>query len=163
MLQLLGTLAVIYALLCGLIFVFQDRLLYHPAGPPLGDPRAYRIHYEDVSLTTCDGVQLHGWWMPRPDAIGALVFCHGNAGNIGGRLDSARAFQRMGLSVFLFDYRGYGKSQGSPDEEGTYRDAEAAPDGRADHLEYVEGHTVASLLVEVGVLDSGGVRVETSL
>src|SRR5207249_8613654 len=54
------------------------------------------------------------------------LLCHGNAGNIGDRLEMAKALLQTGVNVFLFDYRGYGRSQGRPSEEGTYRDAQAA-------------------------------------
>jgi pimeloyl-ACP methyl ester carboxylesterase len=72
-------------------------------------------------------VRLHAWYVPAPygDAH-AAVPCHGNAGNISHRLDKLAVFSDLGASVLLLDYRGYGHSEGKPDEAGTYRDAEAA-------------------------------------
>ncbi|HYK14344.1 MAG TPA: alpha/beta hydrolase, partial [Burkholderiales bacterium] len=89
-------------------------------------PRAAGLDYEDVTLTTVDNVKLHGWWVPARNARGTILLMHGNAGNISHRLGYLTMFNRLGYSVLLFDYRGYGKSGGHPDEEGTYRDAEAA-------------------------------------
>jgi fermentation-respiration switch protein FrsA (DUF1100 family) len=89
-------------------------------------PRAIGLAYEDVWLRTEDGVQLHGWHVPAAQARGTLLFFHGNAGNISHRLDSIRIFHDLGLSVLIFDYRGYGQSEGRPSEIGTQRDAIAA-------------------------------------
>jgi uncharacterized protein len=89
-------------------------------------PEVRGLAYEDVTLTTADGLALHAWYLPHPAPRGVLLFCHGNAGNISHRLDSLQIFHRLGLAVLIFDYRGYGRSEGSPSEDGTYRDAEAA-------------------------------------
>ncbi|MCE9639217.1 MAG: alpha/beta hydrolase, partial [Betaproteobacteria bacterium] len=89
-------------------------------------PRAAGLDFEDVALHTADGVKLHGWWVPARDARGTVLLMHGNAGNISHRLGYLTMFSRLGYSVLIFDYRGYGKSGGSPGEEGTYLDAEAA-------------------------------------
>jgi len=82
--------------------------------------------YEDVFFDTEDGVKLHGWFVPAPDASRVILFFHGNAGNISHRLESIRIFHDLGLSVFIIDYRGYGRSGGSISEKGTYLDARAA-------------------------------------
>lgn len=80
---------------------------------------------EDVHLTTADGVKLHSWWVPG-SGPGVVLYLHGNAGNITHRSSAVRALQSMGQAVLLPDYRGYGKSEGSPSEKGLYRDADAA-------------------------------------
>ncbi len=118
-----------YALLVALVYLFQSRLLYLPniGGRGLAaTPADIGLEFDDVRFTTRDGVSLHGWFIPAPQAERVLLFCHGNGGNISHRLDSIRIFHDLGLSVFIFDYRGYGLSKGRPTEEGTYRDAEAA-------------------------------------
>jgi fermentation-respiration switch protein FrsA (DUF1100 family) len=82
--------------------------------------------YEEVTFETEDGKQLFGWFLPANDTSPVLLFSHGNAGNIGTRLKSLEVFHNLGLSIFTYDYRGYGDSEGTPSENGTYLDAEAA-------------------------------------
>jgi fermentation-respiration switch protein FrsA (DUF1100 family) len=85
------------------------------------------LAFRELSFTADDGRQLHGWWLPTPGGrLGQILFCHGNAGNIGDRLLEALVLTGAGFDVLLFDYRGYGRSSGRPDEQGTYRDARAA-------------------------------------
>jgi len=121
-------------LACLLIYVmlrwFEHSQVYHPdrfleaTGAELGRP------FQNVYFKSSDGVQLHGWFYPAtansPRAHIAVLLCHGNAGNISHRLDTCRALLETGVAVFNFDYRGYGRSEGSPTEQGTYLDAEAA-------------------------------------
>ncbi|WP_019627232.1 alpha/beta hydrolase [Thioalkalivibrio sp. ALJT] len=116
-----------YALVVGMIFVTQDRLIYMPSGTLTQTPERIGLAYEDVELTTQDGVRLHGWFLPGPqEDAPVMLFLHGNAGNIGHRLHSLQQFHAMGLAVLIIDYRGYGRSAGRPDEAGTYADARAA-------------------------------------
>ena len=126
--NLLIAAAVAYALIMLFVFLYQPRLVYFPQVERelTATPRAAGLDYEDVTLTTADNVKLHGWWVPSRNARGTILLMHGNAGNISHRLGYLTMFNRLGYSVLLFDYRGYGKSGGHPDEEGTYRDAEAA-------------------------------------
>jgi len=115
-----------YVAVAGLAFAFQDQLLYFPSRTLVTTPDRYGLAYETVHLDTEDGERLHGWWIPADDARGTLLFFHGNAGNISGRLESVQQFHQLGLNVLIIDYRGYGESTGTPSEEGLYRDAEAA-------------------------------------
>jgi fermentation-respiration switch protein FrsA (DUF1100 family) len=126
--NLLLMVAIAYAAVLLLVYLFQPRLVYFPQVERefTATPRAAGLDYEDVALQTADGVQLHAWWVPARDARGTVLLMHGNAGNISHRLDYVTMFNRLGYAILLFDYRGYGKSGGSPGEEGTYRDAEAA-------------------------------------
>jgi uncharacterized protein len=101
-------------------------MMFLPTGTLVTTPSAHGMDYEDVHFTADDGVGLHGWFVPAPEARGVLLFFHGNAGNISHRMDSIRIFRDIGLSVFIIDYRGYGRSEGRPSEEGMYRDAVAA-------------------------------------
>lgn len=86
--------------------------------------------FEDITFSASDGTRLNGWFFPaKPVSARAhlvLLLLHGNAGNISTRLGFCRAWLELGLNVFLFDYRGYGRSEGRPSEEGTYRDGQAA-------------------------------------
>jgi fermentation-respiration switch protein FrsA (DUF1100 family) len=119
----------LYGVLVLLIYIFQGRLLFLPDFGGRGldaTPAALGFEFDEVRFTTHDGVSLHGWFIPSPNGSGVVLFCHGNAGNISHRLDSIRIFRDLGLSVFIFDYRGYGLSGGRPTEQGTYRDAAAA-------------------------------------
>jgi fermentation-respiration switch protein FrsA (DUF1100 family) len=78
---------------------------------------------EDVWFQATDGMRLFGWYVEQPTSPATLLWCHGNAGNMVHRLENLQALYRLGLSVFLFDYRGYGRSHGRPSEEGLYSDA----------------------------------------
>jgi fermentation-respiration switch protein FrsA (DUF1100 family) len=103
-------------------------VLYHPAPELRGTPADAGLSYESVYLKTVDGKRLGAWWIPSGSARGVLLYCHGNGGNISALLDSVRVFNRLGLDLFVFDYRGYGESTGNPSEQGLYRDVEAAWD-----------------------------------
>jgi len=92
---------------------WQDRDWAKISGLPL----------EDVWFAAADGTKLFGWYVESSGSPTVLLWCHGNAGNIINRLDNLRELYHLGLSVFLFDYRGYGRSQGRPSEEGLYQDA----------------------------------------
>ena len=120
--------AILYALVVALMWAFQDRLLYLPnAGREhIATPADRGLAWEEVTLTTEDDVALHAWWIPAPAPRASLLFFHGNAGNISHRLESIAQFQRLGLSVLIVDYRGYGRSEGRPSESGTAMDARAA-------------------------------------
>ena len=121
--------AAAYAALVLLVSCSQSRLIYFPDMPSrelAGTPKQIGLDFESVEFGTDDGVRLHGWFVPAAEPGGTLLFFHGNAGNISHRLDSLRIFHDLGLSTLILDYRGYGQSAGTPSEEGTYRDAEAA-------------------------------------
>jgi fermentation-respiration switch protein FrsA (DUF1100 family) len=118
-----------YAALLVALYLGQASLLYLPHIPSRAlqaAPSDIGLAYETVWLEASDGVRLHGWYLPHDKPRGGLLFFHGNAGNVSHRLDSLRIFHELGLSVLIFDYRGYGLSEGRPDEEGTHRDALAA-------------------------------------
>jgi len=110
------------------ITAFLNGLLYFPSRGFHAKPADAGLDHEDVDFQAEDGVRLHGWWIRSNHGAGAahVLLAHGNAGNIGDRVLHAKLLADAGLDVFLFDYRGYGRSEGRPDEEGTYRDARAA-------------------------------------
>ena len=83
---------------------------------------------EEVWFQAADGARLFGWYVEAQADRPVILWCHGNAGNIINRLENLRELYRIGLSVFIFDYRGYGRSQGRPSEEGLYQDALGAHD-----------------------------------
>ena len=84
------------------------------------------VPFHDVAFQRPGGKRLHGWLVEADDARYTMLYCHGNAGNISHRLDAIRQYRDMGISVFIFDYAGYGQSEGRPSESGTYADARAA-------------------------------------
>jgi fermentation-respiration switch protein FrsA (DUF1100 family) len=111
----------------GLVLLFlQPKLLYRPVRDVSFTPADLDLEFEDVTFYASDGVTLNGWYVPAAKSRFTILFCHGNGGNIMHCLDSINLFHSLGLSCFIFDYRGYGKSEGKPSEIGTYRDVQAA-------------------------------------
>jgi fermentation-respiration switch protein FrsA (DUF1100 family) len=103
-----------------------DGLIYFPTREhDGGTPSAAGLAYEEVWPETEDGVKLHGWFVPGEEKGPAVLFLHGNAGNVSHRLDKLVVLHGLGASVLMLDYRGYGKSAGAPDEPGLTLDAEA--------------------------------------
>jgi hypothetical protein len=121
-------LALGYLFLVSFVYLRQGSMVYYPTKDIEGTPADIGLKYEEITLTTKDSVNLSAWYVPAKNERGVLLFCHGNAGNISHRLDSIRIFHDLGLGVLIFDYRGYGRSEGSPTEEGTYLDAESSWD-----------------------------------
>ena len=105
---------------------FVNSQVFYPDRENAGDPGVLGISFRDEWIQTPDGTRLHAWWLPAKGAGTVLLFCHGNAGNITHRLDNLALLNRAGVSVLIFDYRGYGKSQGKIDERGFYEDTLAA-------------------------------------
>ena len=105
---------------------FVESQVFFPDTTIEKTPVDFSLPFEDVWFTSSDSVRLNGWLIPASSPNRLLLFCHGNAGNISHRLDNVRLLYSMGISVFIFDYRGYGLSQGSISEKGFYLDSEAA-------------------------------------
>jgi fermentation-respiration switch protein FrsA (DUF1100 family) len=136
--------------------MIERSFIYFPDSELVADPSDFGLPFQDVSFAAGDGVQLHGWLVPGEKDVTWLWF-HGNAGNISHRLENLKLLHdELGVSVFLFDYRGYGRSRGKPYEEGTYRDAEAAlaylrshPDINANRIVYFGRSLGAGVAVEL--------------
>ncbi|MEX0730579.1 MAG: alpha/beta hydrolase [Aquisalimonadaceae bacterium] len=129
LIRLLLIIAASYLVLVVLMYTMQSSLVHLPHIPGRGltaTPGDIGLDFQSVELEAADGVRLHGWFVAAGNARGTLLFFHGNAGNISHRLDSLRIFNALGVNTLIIDYRGYGQSQGSPSEQGLYRDAEAA-------------------------------------
>jgi len=108
---------------CGL----ENRLIFHPTSDIARTPRDVGLEYQDLYFTTADNVRLNGWFIPHPLASATMIWFHGNAGNIGDRVDNIKILhEKIRISIFIFDYRGYGRSPGSSSEATTYLDGEAA-------------------------------------
>jgi len=126
LIEIAVVLLVIYSILGWSLFFMQPTFIYKPTNKISYTPEELSLDFEDVTFETSDGLELNGWYVPAKDAQYTLLFCHGNGGNIMHRLDSLSLFNELGLSCFIFDYRGYGNSQCKPSEDGTYIDAMAA-------------------------------------
>lgn len=120
--------ALTYLGLTVVVYFQQDGMVYAPEKTITHNPKNIGLEYEEVTVKTKDGLSISGWYIPAKKEKAVVLFCQGNAGNISNRLDSIKIFNSLSLSVLIFDYRGYGKSEGRPSEEGTYLDAEAVWD-----------------------------------
>lgn len=114
-----------YLMVVGLMVMFQNQLIFHPSSELTGTPDRLGIPWSEHRVMTSDGLELHGWLIGEPGNGPVVVYSHGNAGNISGRIEIAGEIARQGASVFMYDYRGYGKSEGKPYEQGIYTDGEA--------------------------------------
>jgi len=110
------------------IYFFQAKFIYVPEREITVNPGNAGLKYDDVELTAEDGTLLHAWYVYAENPKGTILFCHGNAGNISERVDTIKIFHELEMDVMIFDYHGYGKSDGTPSEKGTYQDARAAWD-----------------------------------
>jgi fermentation-respiration switch protein FrsA (DUF1100 family) len=104
----------------------ESSYIFFPERGLLMTPKNAGLNYEDVYFKTDDKLRLHGWYIPNPGSDRVLLFFHGNGGNISHRVENLKLLHALGLNIFIFDYRGYGQSEGVASENGTYRDAEAA-------------------------------------
>ena len=121
MLVMLGGLYLLYPRM-------EDFFVFFPQTPFDSTPEEFNLKYREVYFHTEDGKELHGWFFPLKKEFPVILFCHGNAGNISHRIENIRLLLDQKLQVFIFDYRGYGKSNGRPSEVGLYRDGLAAYD-----------------------------------
>lgn len=122
-----------FILILFVIFVFaacvryiESHSIFHPTKDVAVTPNFAGLSFEDVYFETKGNIKLNGWLVKAPGAKSTFLFLHGNAGNLSHRLEKILMFHRMGVDIFIIDYRGYGKSEGSPSEEGIYEDTLAA-------------------------------------
>ena len=129
LLILLAGVATAYLALCALVYIFQDRLIFLPSRTIDATPAQYGWAYDEVKIAVLPAEKIYGWYFPSnqpTDSQKTILFCHGNAGNISHRLSTVRLFLDLGANVLLFDYRGYGRSDGRPSEANAYADGLAA-------------------------------------
>lgn len=116
-----------YGALALFLYTRQEQMVFFPVGNVAATPAHLGLGYEELWLHSGAGVQLQAWYVAAPDpAAPVVLFFHGNAGNISHRLDTLGLWHELGLSILIFDYRGYGHSTGRPSEAGLYEDALAA-------------------------------------
>jgi len=164
------------ALLSGCAWL-NGKLIYQPRAGVEATPTQAGLPFTETWIQAADGPRLQAWLIPNASTSPVILLCHGNGGNISHRLLKAKLLRKAGASVLLFDYRGYGRSEGKPTEAGTYADGEAAyawlrargvPDSRivfygeslgaAVAIDLATRHRVAGLIVESGftsALDMG--------
>lgn len=105
--------------------LFESRIIFLPSRQLLDTPADYGLSFENVECVASDGVHLHGWLIkPDDEPVAWVLFSHGNAGNVSRRPRVVAPLVNRGVAVLLYDYRGYGRSDGSPSENGTYIDGE---------------------------------------
>lgn len=135
-LTLLLLLLLLLAILAGAaLLVLRHRekaILYHPTAALADTPADHHLRYQTVRFRASDGTELEGWWIPVPHARATVLVCHGNAGNRSADARWVPFFARQRMNVLLWDYRGYGGSEGVPSEDGLRRDAQAAFDAATE-------------------------------
>jgi fermentation-respiration switch protein FrsA (DUF1100 family) len=118
---------IVYVLIVVMLMLMENYLLFHPVRASNYWLSPGELKVEDVEFTSSDGTRIHAWWCPREGATGAVLYCHGNAGNLSYRRGAvADWLVHFGESVLIFDYPGFGRSEGSPTEAGCYAAAEGA-------------------------------------
>ncbi len=124
------------------LWLMQERMTFHPSRLVETTPAAFGLLHDEVRIHAPDGPLITGWWVPGPPGSPAILFLHGNAGNVSHRLFQLRQLHEAGLGVLLIDYRGYGESTGSPTEAGLKRDARASWDHLTGRLGQSASRTI---------------------
>lgn len=116
----------VFAAISVYLYFNQKSMVFFPIRELMATPGSVGLEFEDVAVVTDDNVRIHGWYLPGDSSVTKVfLFCHGNAGNISHRLETIEFMRQLGAAVLIFDYRGYGQSEGNPSEEGIYADARA--------------------------------------
>jgi fermentation-respiration switch protein FrsA (DUF1100 family) len=127
MMRALVGLLLVYLGVCLVLKFFENSLVYRPTLATQHWQEKPTSEIQDVELTSADGTSIHAWWLPCPGADEALLYLHGNAGNLSHRGRAIVELREwLGVSVLIIDYPGYGKSSGRPTEQGCYDAGEAA-------------------------------------
>jgi fermentation-respiration switch protein FrsA (DUF1100 family) len=115
-----------YVVIVMLMLAMENSLIYFPATYPKGEWNPQGPKFEDAWFEAADGTKLHGWYVPHASPRAVMLIAHGNGGNLTHRWDLLELLHELGVSAMIFDYRGYGRSSGSPTEAGILADARAA-------------------------------------
>ncbi len=140
--KILIALGGIYLFLILVLFLFQGQMLFLPEREHFRSPQSIGLEAEDMWVETRDGKQIHGWYFNNESAERVVVLSHGNAGNISGRLEIADMLLDLDVSVLMYDYRGYGKSEGRPTEKGLYKDIDSVIGFLKDQKDYSENQII---------------------
>ncbi len=153
--RILVAVLAVYVLACGALYAAQTHFIFFPERDIAFTPKEFGCSAEDVSISE-QSHTMRGWWLPGTNG-NTVLYLHGNAGNIGANAEHACRFQKMGFSVLLFDYRGYGNSDGAfPSEKSVYEDADRA----WSYL--IDQHVKPANLIIYGHSLGGAVAIETS-
>lgn len=125
---LLGSALLLGGIFIGVFRAMERSVLYHPTHDCPETPADYRLRAQDITFLAADGTQLRGWWIPAYVPRATVVYCRGNSGNMSYDATWAPFFNKHRFNLLLWDYRGYGQSEGRPSEKGLRMDAQAAFD-----------------------------------
>jgi len=117
---------IIGGLLSAYIKYYEKKAIYFPSPFIEVKPKDIGLEYQDIYFLTSDGVKLNAWFIEAENPVATILFLHGNAGNISQRIELIELLVKESFNFFIFDWRGYGKSQGFPSEKGLYKDALAS-------------------------------------
>lgn len=151
----LRKIAIAYLIIVLAMLLLENRLIFQASKFPAGHWQPTGLTVEDAEFHAADGTQIHGWFVPHPQPRAIILFAHGNAGNITNRQPFLEDLRRLGAATLIFDYRGYGKSDGSANEAGILQDARAARTWLAQRTGVAEGE-----IVLLGESLGGGVMVD---
>ncbi|MEO0456083.1 MAG: alpha/beta hydrolase [Cyanobacteria bacterium P01_A01_bin.114] len=167
-----GGVVSLYLGICIFLYAYQTRIIFKPEPTVDFSPQDLQLDYEEIWLTVGQA-QLHGWWLPSSASSRVLLYLHGNGENIAANLNHAHRYQQMGFSVLLFDYRGYGRSDGPfPSEQRVYEDAAVAWQYLTTQRQvapsdiWIYGHSLGgAIAVDLAVKhpEAAGLVVESSL
>src|SRR5262245_6999624 len=148
-------LGAVYLVVLLILVLAENWLVYMPrtAAESWSEPRDLTV--EDVHLVAADGNRIHGWWVPCKGSDGAILFCHGQMGNLSHRGGLLKRLRRLHQAILIFDYPGFGKSEGRPTEAGCYSAADAAYDWLVE-----ERKVPPSKIVIMGKSLGGGIAVD---
>lgn len=171
---LIAAVLILFVAVTTYLYFYQKNFVYFPSADIANKPEAVGLEYEDVRIMIRDGEEIHGWYIPsqtsNDSARKVVLFCHGNAGNISHRLPTAVMFAGQKIDLLMFDYRGYGLSDGEPGEQATYEDALGAYKWLIDEKKYKPSDIIlfgrslggAVSIDLAGKVKCGGIIVESA-
>jgi len=117
-----------YLLVAIIMYFYQDKMVFVPSRNNVLTPDEIGLEFEEVRLQVSEQESIHGWYFPVDTSASTVLFCYGNAGNKSRRTTSILFFTELGVNLAIFDYRGYGQSDGSPGEQNCYDDVKKVYD-----------------------------------
>jgi uncharacterized protein len=141
-----------YVVVVAVMWWFENRLVYHPSKAEDHWEQLQEPGLEDVDFQTADGTKIHAWYLPKTNGDLCTVIFHGNAGNLSNRGELMRKLRdTLGTNTFVFDYPGFGKSEGTPNEQSVYASCEAA----LEWLKAQKGYGAKKLIFYAESIGSG--------